>query len=463
MRTKKLATVVVSIVAATSFLAATPDAGATASDPTGKYHAVTPSRIADSRTGWALPMGGVRQDTSASLAVAGRGGVPGSGVQAVVVNITAIDPTSGGWVTAYAGGATKPWTSVLTYPKGWTGATTATVPVGADGTIRLAAGGASVQLAVDVLGWFAASSSTVAAGSLYTVNEPERWFDSRYEVGGSRLAPGEGIGIPLSLNESGGRRLTAMQFNMTATGGYDRGWFTAWSGAGEPPSTSSVNFVEAETSANLVTVPVRRIGADPARPGYGQYAVHFENTSNSSAHLILDAVGSFVTDPGNIGTVRVPVGPTRIGDTRTGLRFPQAKVGAQQTVSAAVPSTVDSDRTHSFEGILTAANPTRATFLTLFGAGEARPTTSMLNTKAAHNRSNSFVSVPGCLSPSGATTCTPGLSVFNQSGSVDLVLDITGRFELTDEAIAQVKTQSPARSGATPSLAPVAGKPHTLN
>lgn len=428
---KKLSAAVVAATIAVGLCSATPSASATAANPTGKYQAVAPTRIVDTRIGLGLPSK-LSAYTTTEFTVAGKGGVPATGVQSVVVNITVVNPSRTGYLVAYAGGTAKPGTSTVNYPAGWTGATGATVPVGTDGKVRLYAGGADVEVAVDVMGWYATSASTAAPGSLYLGNPPERWFDSR--TAGGRLTPGDFVELPIEFNEEGGRRLTAMQFNLTATGGFGPGWFTAWDGTGDPPSTSALNFTVGETSPNLITVPVRRVGAG-SQANTGKYLATIENTSGASAHLIVDAVGSFYTDPANFGTTHVPVTPTRVGDTRLGIGLPRGTVGAGRTVNLTVPTTLDNPRVDSFEGVLTMAGPTASSYLTMYALGmPSRPATSNVNADPGRNRSNGFAALPGC----SGTACNAGYSIYNAGGNVHVIVDVTGRFELTDEAIAAV-------------------------
>ena len=136
MRVKKLSAAVVAALVTAGIGAAAPSASAAVTDPTGRYQVVTPSRIVDTRTGLGLPAGPVRANTTAAFQVTGRGGVPATGVQSVVVNITVVNPAATGWLVAYASGSPQPRTSTVNYPGGWTGATSATVPVGADGKMR---------------------------------------------------------------------------------------------------------------------------------------------------------------------------------------------------------------------------------------------------------------------------------------------------------------------------------------
>ncbi len=82
---------------------------ASASTPAaaGEYVPLTQARIVDSRIGQGLA-GGVTAGTVSSFQVLGQGGVPSSGVSAVVLTVTTISPSNNTWATLWAQGATQP-------------------------------------------------------------------------------------------------------------------------------------------------------------------------------------------------------------------------------------------------------------------------------------------------------------------------------------------------------------------
>ena len=84
-------------VAATNAIGSTPsnEVSATPTSSNGSYFPLPPVRILDSRTGAGLG-GAWSPGQGRDLQVLGQGGVPGSGVSAVVLNVTAVDPTAAG-------------------------------------------------------------------------------------------------------------------------------------------------------------------------------------------------------------------------------------------------------------------------------------------------------------------------------------------------------------------------------
>jgi hypothetical protein len=132
---------------------------ATGSPGGGGLTPLTATRILDTRSGLGGFIGPVAAGGTVPLTVWNQGGVPSSGVAAVVLNLTVTIPRAGGWLTAYAGDVSRPPTSNLNFGRGQTIASTVVVPVAAaNGTIKIdnvSAG--TVQIIADVEGWFASA------------------------------------------------------------------------------------------------------------------------------------------------------------------------------------------------------------------------------------------------------------------------------------------------------------------
>ena len=96
--------------------------------------------------------------------MAGNGGVPSTGVSAVVLNVTAVNPAAAGYLTAYPQGTTAPTASSLNYQAAETLPNRVIVPVSATGQVSITTNQATDVL-VDVSGWYSAASGT---GTQYT-------------------------------------------------------------------------------------------------------------------------------------------------------------------------------------------------------------------------------------------------------------------------------------------------------
>src|SRR5664279_4791527 len=78
----------------------------------GAVASLAPSRIMDTRTNLGVT-GPVPASGTVSLQVTGQGGVPTTGVSAVVVNVTAVSPKTGGYITVWPSLTTRQQTSNL--------------------------------------------------------------------------------------------------------------------------------------------------------------------------------------------------------------------------------------------------------------------------------------------------------------------------------------------------------------
>src|SRR6266481_839469 len=66
----------------------------------GTYHALNPTRILDTRNGTGgFPVGPLGGAASIDVPLAGQGGVPSTGVSAVVLNVTATNTTAPSFLT----------------------------------------------------------------------------------------------------------------------------------------------------------------------------------------------------------------------------------------------------------------------------------------------------------------------------------------------------------------------------
>jgi PKD repeat protein len=121
----------------------------------GSFASLPPARILDTRSGNGAPAAPVAAGGTVALQVTGRGGVPASGVSAVVLNVTVTQPKAVGFITAYPHGTAKPTASNLNFVAGQTVPNLVVALVGADGGVALYNGSSgTVQLIADVAGYY---------------------------------------------------------------------------------------------------------------------------------------------------------------------------------------------------------------------------------------------------------------------------------------------------------------------
>lgn len=115
----------------------------------GAFHAMTPSRLLDTRT-----TSPAASDSTLSFQIAGTHGIP-SPVSAAIFNLTVTGPQSNGLLTAYASGSPLPNASNINFTANQTVANLANVPVGPDGKVSIfnRSSGTS-QLIADIAGYF---------------------------------------------------------------------------------------------------------------------------------------------------------------------------------------------------------------------------------------------------------------------------------------------------------------------
>ena len=122
----------------------------------GAFTSLAPNRVLDTRTQFGAA-GPVPAQGSISVQMTGRGGIPATGVSAVALNVTAVSPTSAGYITAWPSLTNRPEASNLNFSPGQNIPNMVIVPVGTDGKISLFNGsGGTVQLLADVAGYYLA-------------------------------------------------------------------------------------------------------------------------------------------------------------------------------------------------------------------------------------------------------------------------------------------------------------------
>ncbi len=265
----------------------------------GRFHPLTPARILDTRT-TSTPL---RAGSDQQIPVTGVGGVPASGVSAVVLNATVADPAAKGHLQLYPTGS-KPQnpTSNVNWRPGRTAANAVTVKVGTGNKVGLMVDTGSVNVALDVVGWYGDTADQ--SGDYYHPTTPSRILDTRTKGSGGRvdssadrtlIVAGKG-GVPASGASSVVMTLTATE---ASTSSYIEVYPT-----GNQPSrrTSNTDIVPGQTVAALVTVP---IGDN------GSVQLHI---NQGNVHLIADVLGYYSTSGGRF----VPLAPSRLLDTRVG-------------------------------------------------------------------------------------------------------------------------------------------------
>jgi len=253
--------------------ASTATTTATAPLAAGRFHALAPARLIDTRDGGAsrLAPGSVLV-----VPVRGAGGVPVSGVGAVALTVTGTDAVADGFLTAWGSGD-LPLVSSLNLTKGGTRANQVIVPLAPDGSVRIFTQ-QSAHLIVDVDGWFTDSSAPAGLDGRFVPVSPVRLIDSRAAVGRPAGSCTAAVGMPAEAIKLGA---TAAAINVTTDATTRPGFLTVWPAGVSQPLASNQNADAAEE-----TRPVHALVAVGTGASFDVYQQHGGN-------LIIDLAGWF--------------------------------------------------------------------------------------------------------------------------------------------------------------------------
>ncbi|MFI8519895.1 protease pro-enzyme activation domain-containing protein [Streptomyces sp. NPDC085481] len=356
---------------------------AVAPSPASTYTALPPSRILDTRYGigrtGTTPVGA---NGTVKLKVTGVGGVPASGVTAVVMNVTSTASSGPGFLIAYPSGTTRPASSNMNWLKGETVPNLVTVPVGKDGSVDLYnAGGNTAHFIADVSGYF----STADGGSTYVPKGPARVLDTRGGIGRPGTSPVAGKGtVSLTVAGAGGvpaTGATAVVLNVTATAPTSAGHLIAYPSGTSRPTASNINWLAGQTRPNMVVLP---IGPDGK--------VNLYNAGSGTVHFIADVFG-YYTSGAEGGTFHT-AGPARLLDTRYALG-----TSGTAPLKGGTPLALSVNDGHTLANAkavvlnVTVTAPTTGGFLTVWPDGTPLPNASNLNWTAGQTTAN-LVTVP---------------------------------------------------------------------
>lgn len=398
-------------------------AGVSMTGSEGEFTPVTPARILDTRSN--SNVGGVATlgaQTTKSVKVLGQGGLPSTGVKAVVMNVTVANPTAASYLTVWQSGTTKPLASSLNFVAGQVLSNQVTVPVASDGTVQVYNNTGNVDVIFDVVGYFATTEGN--PGSRYVAINPDRIVDTRGAIGSTTLTPSQTANVQIAGNGSvPPAGLRAVVMNVTVVNSTAAGYLTIWPTGTTKPNVSSINFAANQVLSNQVTVPV---GAD------GKVSM-FNNAGNTN--VIYDVVGYYEdvapgydqTQAGRYGSVT----PARILDTRptSGTK----STGASSTIggiSTLGPMSQTSVKISGEGGVppsdvravtmnVTVVNPSAPGFLTIWPSLLDRPGASSINFAAGQTLSNQ-ITVP--VSENGY------VQLYNSAGNTNVIFDVLGYY-----------------------------------
>jgi hypothetical protein len=218
-------------------------------------------------------------------------------VKAYAMNITAVDATTSGVLTAWAGGTVpKPNTSTVNYVKGTIAPNMSVVPAGhltatTTGFRVQNTGSGSVHMVVDIIGYYLADDSAGLRFKPLASGAPVRILDTRTNVGLSgsfgpnqtRTAPATSVANVDSIYVVG---------NTTGDKPTSRTYLTVWSGDNVRPLASTLNVNAGATRAVSTYASLAFNTANSALT-YNVY------NNAGTMRVIFDAVGTLDLYPGS--------------------------------------------------------------------------------------------------------------------------------------------------------------------
>ncbi|MFF9054792.1 peptidoglycan recognition protein [Streptomyces erythrochromogenes] len=227
-----------------------------ASGEGGTHMNVGPKRVLDTRGGTGgVPTAPVGPGGVLDLDLSAVDGLPApDGLTAVVLNVTATNPTQPSFVSVYPTGTTRTSASNLNFTAGQTIPNLVIVPV-VNGKVSFYNNAGSVDLVADITGYFTPSNS----GAKHSNLGPKRLMDTRSGLGVAKAPVGAGGVVTLTVAGVEGvpaEGVTAVVLNVTATNPSTAGHVSVYPHGTTRTSASNLNFTAGQTIPNLVIVPV---------------------------------------------------------------------------------------------------------------------------------------------------------------------------------------------------------------
>lgn len=311
-----------------------------------EYQPVALQRALDTRDGPAR----VQAATTVELDLSTR--VPAL-TTAVSVNLTAVEPSRAGFLTAYPCDRVRPTTSNVNFLAGEIRPNHVVVGLGA-GSRLCVFSSATTDVVVDLEGAF------VPSGALrLTPLSPTRLVDTRVT---GRADP---VVVAMPAGSPPGAVL-----NVTAVGAVAPGYLVVYPCDVSPiPKTSNLNFVTGDAVAGSVYAQVSAVGT---------VCVH----ANVAVDLTVDLQGELTSS----GALRFQAAnPQRMLDTRVATGGWRGQLGVAQTVDFVVAP----PQAQAVTGNITMIQPALDGFATAFGCTSAAPGTSSVNAARATIAANS--------------------------------------------------------------------------
>src|SRR4051794_5580502 len=200
----------------------------------GRFTAVTPKRLLDTRQG----AGPVGAGQAINLAVTGGATTVPAGASGVALNVTVDQPTSPGYLTVWPTGEAQPLASSHNFVQGLTIANLVLAKVGAGGQVSIFNSAGATHVVVDVVGYFSTSGGTFVPVS------PQRIVDTRFGIGrgvSGPLGQQQQIDVDVAGVAPVPPNATAAIVNVTSVNSSLPSFITVWPAGAAMPTASTLN------------------------------------------------------------------------------------------------------------------------------------------------------------------------------------------------------------------------------
>lgn len=363
------------------------------------FVAVRPARLLSTTKGSGTPTGPcrVRGGARLDLPVLGRGGVPATGVAAVVLRVAIGPGDSASRLRVWPTGAAPPPDPVAAARPGQAAALV-TVPLGAGGRVSLAHSAGMSHLSADVVGYYR------AAGIVGDRFHPTR---GRRMVSGVTVGAGKALGLDLGA-VSGVARASGGLLTVTVRGAGAAGGLRLHA-AGDPvPGMSALRFA----AGDVVT------GSVLARAD-GSGHTTLVNASATPVTVSVDLQGVYAPAGVPGGLQYLPLPPARLVRTATDVGI-TGPLTAGRVASFPVTGRRGVPATGAAAVLLSAmASASADTSLAVWTDGRALPGTRPLRPRAGRPAADALAVVPSAAGLVAARST---------AGTTQLVVDVAGYF-----------------------------------
>jgi len=268
------------------------------SSPAGYFHPLPPTRLIDTRTSEGINPGAIGR-----LQVLNSGGIPGTGVIAVAMNVTVLDEAANGILVIYPHQTPRPAVSDINYTAGVPLANFKIVAPGPDGQVAFFNSSSGfTDVLVDISGYFTADP-TAAGATTFTPMTPTRILNTISGQGAPKAQVAGGNAIAVQVGGVNGipSGIAAVAIDAESLGAAASGYLEYYADGTTRPTASGLQYHPDGTYAGTAIVPVA---------ANGKIDIFTSGTTN----IVADVEGYFT--PGTSGEKFHTIGGVRLMDSR---------------------------------------------------------------------------------------------------------------------------------------------------